>query len=277
MEWLARSADPEKGQPTQSYARHVFGVRAYAERCIHPLVPLLPPVVLNELRSALFPAAEFHDLGKLDDENQAVLRGDRKSKTLPIVHSDAGVVKLLKDGRVQAALLVASHHLGLLNLVAEMNRGDDMFRVEEPSRRMRGPLEVLLKRHREALSDQITGTQESSAEGLPNNHAIFFRMALSCLVDADHTDSSIPNRPLDEIGSKSPPPLLPERRLEALDAYVAKFKPQSERDVLRGAIYASCRGQMPDERIVACDSPVGSDHDMMHRWLREAHLVRIAV
>lgn len=258
MEWLARSADPERGQDAQAYARHVLGVRAYAERSVHPLVPLLPPAVLEDLRAALFPAAEFHDLGKLDDDNQVVLRGDRKSKTLPIIHSDAGVVKLLQDERVQAALLVASHHIGLPDLIAEQNRGEDFFRAEKVSERMRGPLEVLFRRHREALQDHVTGTMESSTEGSPNNQTVFLRMALSCLVDADHTDSSAPNRPLDEIGSKSSPPLLPKRRLEALDAYVAQFKPQSERDELRGAIYASCRGQIPGDRIVACDSPVGS-------------------
>lgn len=258
MEWLARSADLEKGELAQTYARHILGVRAYVERCINPLVPLLSPTIIDNLRSVLFSAAEFHDLGKLDDENQAVLRGDLKSKSLPVVHSDAGVVKLLQEARAQAALLVASHHVGLLNLVAEMTRGDDFFRVEEPSKRMRGNLDVLLKRHHEELSKHVTGMIEPSAESLPNNQPVFFRMLLSCLVDADHTDSSAPNKPLDEIGCKHPPSLLPEQRLEALDAYVAKFKPQSERDVLRGAIYASCRGQVLDERIVACDSPVGS-------------------
>ncbi len=158
MEWLARSADPERGQAAQTYARHACGVRAYAERNVLPLIPLLPPATLDGLWAALFPAAEFHDLGKLDDDDQTVLQGERKSKTLPIIHSDAGVVELLRQQRVQAALLVAAHHVGLLNLVAEMNRGDDFFRVEDPSKRMRGPLEVLLTRHREALSSQSAGT-----------------------------------------------------------------------------------------------------------------------
>ena len=83
-------------------------------------------------------------------------------------------------------------------------------------------------------------------------------MALSCLVDADHSDSSAPNKPLCEIGTERRPPLLPERRLAALDGYVSRFEPKSERDTLRGAIYAACRARAPDERIVACDSPVGS-------------------
>lgn len=258
MEWLARSADSERGQTAQTYARHVCGVRAYVERSVLPLVPLLPPAVLDGLRAALFPAAEFHDLGKLDDEDQAVLQGRRKSRALPIVHSDAGVVELLRKERVQAALLVASHHVGLPNLVAESIRGDDIFRVEEPSKRMRGSLEVLLDRHREALSGHSAGPVESRPEGSTGDQTVFLRMALSCLVDADHTDSSAPNRPLGEIETERRPLLLPERRLAALDAYVSRFEPKSERDALRGAIYAACRADAPDERIVACDSPVGS-------------------
>lgn len=258
MEWLARSADPERGQAAQTYARHVSGVRAYAERCVLPLVPLLPLAVLDSLRAALFPAAEFHDLGKLDDEDQAVLQGKRNSKTLPTVHSDAGVVELLRKERVQAALLVASHHIGLPNLVAEMNRGKDFFRVKEASRRMHGPLEVLLDRHREILSGRTMEMDRTLPESFPDDRSVFLRMALSCLVDADHTDSSAPNRPLGEIETERQPALLPERRLAALDGYVARFETNSERDALRGAIYAACRSDVPDERIVACDSPVGS-------------------
>ena len=157
-----------------------------------------------------------------------------------------------------AALLVASHHVGLLNLVAEGIKGGNLFRVEDPSKRMRGAIEDLVKRHLESLSDNVSITKLDSVEGEIGNLEVFLRMALSCLVDADHTDSSYPNKPLGEVGNKSFPSLLPERRLDALDAYVAQFKSQSERDVLRRDIYASCRGQTLDDRIVACDSPVGS-------------------
>lgn len=258
MDWLARSAIPEKGQSVQTYARHVLGVRAYAGRFLAPLVPLLPIAVMDALRTALFPAVEYHDLGKLDDENQAVLRGERRGKTLPIIHSDAGVVKLLQENRIQAALLVASHHIGLLNLVAEQNRGGDFFRVEKDLGRMRGPLEVLVERHCNTLLDASWDESGLNAENFDAAQSVFSRVALSFLVDADHTDSAAPNRPLDEIKDERQPPLLPERRLAALDAYVSQFEPKSERDDLRGAIYAACRSQTPDERIVACDSPVGS-------------------
>ena len=258
MAWLARSANPERGQSVQTYARHVLGVRAYAGRFLVPLVPLLPPAVMDALRAALLSAIEFHDLGKLDDDNQVVLRGERRSKTLPIVHSDAGVVKLLQEERVQAALLVASHHIGLLSFVAEQNRGEDFFRVEKNSGRMRGPLEVLLERHRDALAGANFCVEHLKSESYKMDQSVFCRVALSCLVDADHTDSSVPNCRLDEIRCEQQPSLLPERRLAALDAYVSQFESKSKRDILRGDIYAACRSQTPDERIVACDSPVGS-------------------
>lgn len=262
MEWLARSADPEKGQPAQSYARHVLGVRALLECFVHAVSALLSPAFLEGLRGVLFPAGEFHDLGKLDDENQEVLQGRRAARNLPIVHSDAGVAELLGHNRIVGALMIASHHLGLPNLIKEANRGDDFLRVDESNgraRRMEGTLENLLNRHRESLSgDGCTADAfptEGSSDLCPS---VYYRMALSFLVDADHTDSSHSNRPLAELRQSQSPTLQPERRLVALDRYVSRFKSSSERSELRSAVYAACKESLPDERIVACDSPVGS-------------------
>lgn len=261
MEWLARSADPNKGQAAQSYARHVLGVRALLERFVLAVSALLPPDFLDGLRSVLFPAGEFHDLGKLDDENQAVLRGERTARNLPIIHSDAGVVELVGQERIVGALLVASHHLGLPNLIGEQNRGEDFLRVDESNgraRRMKGPIGVLLDRHRESLGVDGRTSDAVLPEGSASCLSVYCRMALSFLVDADHTDSSRPNRPLVELERSQPPALQPERRLAVLDYYVSQFKSSSERSELRSAIYAACKEQISDQRIVACDSPVGS-------------------
>ena len=261
MEWLARSADPEKGQAAQSYARHVLGVRALLERFVQAVSALLPPAFLDGLRGVLFPAGEFHDLGKLDDENQVVLRGERASRNLPIVHSDAGVVELVGRERIVGALLVASHHIGLPNLVGESNRGEDFLRVDESNgraRRMKGPLGVLLGRHRDALGVDVRISDVVPPEGSASCLSVYYRMALSFLVDADHTDSSRPNQPLAELKRLHVPALEPERRLAALDRYVSRFKSSSERSELRSAVYEACKGQVMEERIVACDSPVGS-------------------
>ena len=261
MEWLARSADPEKGQAAQSYARHILGVRALLERFVQAVSALLPPAFLEGLRGVLFPAGEFHDLGKLDDENQVVLRSERTARNLPIVHSDAGVVELVGRERIVGALLIASHHLGLPNLLGESNRGEDFLRVDESNgraRRMKGPLGVLLDRHLEALGVDVRTPDVISPEGSASCLSVYYRMALSFLVDADHTDSSRPNRPLAELEQLRVPTLQPELRLASLDRYVSRFKSSSERNELRSAVYEACRGQITEERIVACDSPVGS-------------------
>ena len=262
MEWLARSADTEKGQPAQSYARHVLGVRALLERFVQAVSVLLSPAFLDGLRGVLFPAGEFHDLGKLDDENQDVLQGKHAARNLPIVHSDAGVVELIGHERIVGALLIASHHLGLPNLIGEQNRGEDFLRVDEShgrARRMKGPLENLLNRHQESLGGDGCTVDAFPTEGLSALcPSVYYRMALSFLVDADHTDSSCPNRPLAELKQSQQPALQPERRLVALDRYVSQFMSSSERSKLRSAVYAACKEAAFGERIVACDSPVGS-------------------
>ena len=256
MEWLARSADPEKGQAAQSYARHVLGVRALLERFVQAVSALLSPTFLEGLRGVISPAGEFHDLGKLDDENQEVLQGRRTARNLPIVHSDAGVVELIGQGRDIGTLLVASHHIGLPDCIKESTRCEDAFRPEGSACRMRGPLNILLARHRESLRDDTLDTfpVEGSTAYLP----VYCRMALSFLVDADHTDSSRPNIPLAELKQLQLLALQPERRLVALDHYVSRFKSSSERSKLRSAVYVACKETVPDERIIACDSPVGS-------------------
>lgn len=257
MEWLARSARPEKGQAAQTYARHRSGVRAYGERFLAPLEPLLPPAFFHALRAILLAASDFHDLGKLDLPNQQVLDGSRKARALPIAHWDAGTVHLKEQGCPHAAVLVSAHHTGLPNCIKETNRGDAAFRPGRMEDWMQADLATLLARHAEALGG-MDGNAPVRGIGGDWNPSVFFRMALSLLVDADHTDSSAPNRPLEEIPRDEVPPLLPDRRLAALDAYVSRLSPSSERAALRRAIYAECHDAVPGERIVACDSPVGS-------------------
>ena len=259
MEWLARSADPRKNQPAQTYARHVLGVRAHVRRFVQALSGRIDPDLLDGLRKIVFLSADKHDLGKLDSDNQAVLRGDRKAKTLPIVHTDAGAVDLMGEDALEAALLVASHHVGLPDFVKLANTDEaDLLRAEDPARRMKEPLDVLLDRHATALAEPRNARTGGPFNIPARNLAVFYRMALSILVDADHSDSARPNRPLDAIAAETLVPLLPERRLAALDAYVAGFNSGTERNVLRRAVYEECKASVPGDRIVACDSPVGS-------------------
>ena len=259
MEWLARSANPKKGQPAQTYARHILGVRAYVGQAIDAISERVDSRVLGDLRRILPKAVDDHDLGKLDLANQDVLNGKRKSKSLPIIHTDAGAVDLMERNAMESALLVASHHVGLPDFVQLENTTEsDLLRAEDPSRRMKEPLDVLLCRHSEALGEHQPDWLESTVDIAAKNRAVFYRVALSMLVDADHSDSASPNRPLDEISVESSTPLLPERRLAALDAYVAALPRDSARSDLRQSVYEECKAFVPDDRIVSCDSPVGS-------------------
>lgn len=259
MEWLARSANPEKGLPAQTYARHVFGVRAYVGRSLDVLSGRVKSSVLDDLRRTLLPAVAEHDLGKLETVNQDVLSGKRKAKSLPVIHTDAGSVDLMCRNALESALLVASHHVGLPDFVQLENTSEsDLLRADDPSRRMKESLEVLLGRHYDALGEPQGERLDAPVDIVAGNRAVFYRTALSMLVDGDHSDSSRPDRPLEEIALRPSCPLLPEKRLAALDGYVSSFKSDSKRNVLRRAIYEECRNYGNDSAIVACDSPVGS-------------------
>lgn len=98
------------------------------------------------------------------------------------------------------------------------------------------------------------------------------RLLLSCLVDADHTDTAI------NYGEFSEPAevlLQPINRLAALRAYVAALpaSSSSERDRLRTTFFQHCANRSFDERILACDAPVGTGKTTA----LAAHALRVAI
>ena len=81
-------------------------------------------------------------------------------------------------------------------------------------------------------------------------------MMLSCLADADHTDTAVfysqaPDR--EEI-----PQLRANERLAALDQYVLTLGSNDIRSRLRREMYLTCRDANTTGKFTACDSPVGS-------------------
>ena len=107
MEALAHSAR-DIGRAPQSYAEHILNVRNGArDRALTMLSFAKSPEV--SLASAIEVAAEYHDIGKLDPDNQAALRIGRNAK-LPWDHIDAGVAHLMASKNNMAAWLVRAHH-----------------------------------------------------------------------------------------------------------------------------------------------------------------------
>ena len=99
-------------------------------------------------------AAEYHDLGKLDQSNQEVLM-HHPSKSLPVNHWDAGVAHLAGHNLVRqlAALSVYSHHVGLPDIQDMLaSKEEDRLRDTDIRRRTDRLLETYLATHRQAMA-----------------------------------------------------------------------------------------------------------------------------
>jgi len=266
MEYLAHSA--REGSPSQIYAAHVEGVCRRAERYADE-AERNSPACRGQLKDIVRRSALWHDLGKLDSDNQAVLHEvTDKQKHLPWNHTDAGSAALKSSDSLYSALVVYSHHSGLPDMESEYARGDSIFRDERSFVRERfdGTMPELLKRQMKVISSD-NREQEEKCEV---DQTVFFRMALSCLTDADHIDTAVAYGQAPE--NKDLPLLCAADRLEALNKYVSKLGGEGERSRLRREMYVACRDAKVTGAFTACDSPVGSGKTtaVMAHLLRQA-------
>lgn len=248
---LAHSA--RKNYPPQTYEAHVRGVCERAGK--YAAEAECYSVKANGILSAIVrDSTLLHDLGKLEERNQSVLREQsRRRRHLPVDHTDAGSAALQKMGSGCAAMLVYSHHQGLPDLSTEfVARGCSIFRNGNAEVRAEtdAALPALLRQH-EALFPRKPNKEVQAYDGDP---AVFLRMALSCLADADHGDTAAAFGQTE----KAMPELRPQERLAALDHYVSKFGETDERSSLRRELYQSCRSAEAHSGFSVCGSPVGS-------------------
>lgn len=240
--------------PPQSYADHIQGVQKRAVSFVNEIFPF--SVMGKELlEGTVFDASLFHDLGKLDDQNQRKLSSPGHTReSLPVNHVDAGSAALQTMGNMNSALLIYSHHRGLPDILTECHRGKSIFRDEHPRVRKEidQQLPKLLKLHNELVNTKPV----ISSVCYSGDSSVFFRMALSCLADADHSDTAAVYGKLPE--RKTLPSLRPLERLSALNRYVSNLEDGTERSLLRKEMYTACRDASIDYGISACDSPVGS-------------------
>ena len=250
--YLAHSS--RDGYPPQTYEAHIRGVytkasayAAEAERYAAKAKGILAEIVQE--------SALMHDLGKLDDKNQNMLHSaDSGKRHLPINHVDAGSAALKVQESLYAALMVYSHHRGLPDLETEFLREEAIFRDEHAEVRERTDtlLDELLHRHEMIFRAQAV-KEKQPYDGDLN---VLFRMALSCLADADHGNTAIAygQAPSDQ----KVPQLRAEERLAALDKYVSALGGDDERSRLRSEMYQACRNAEISGGFSMCDSPVGS-------------------
>jgi CRISPR-associated endonuclease/helicase Cas3 len=259
---------PRAGIPPQPYRKHIDNVREQAVR--------------NAANAAAYytgdreafvgtveAAAVYHDLGKLDASNQQVLR--RKSfDPLPVKHEDAGVAALLRWSRLESVVLVAAHHAGLFSQEREIEKGKRIFRDLRVAEHVDVRLDDYVTTHAAAGCPTLGPIEKRPLHlcGLTR------RLALSCLVDADHSDTA---RNYGQEVEEEVPERRWQERLDALDRFVHRFpegdsEPERRRNQQRRWVYEACRAATMDPPMRACDAPVGSGKTTAVM----AHLLRAA-
>lgn len=222
-------------------------------------------------------AALYHDLGKLDEANQAVLRHETR-RSLPTAHEDAGVAELDLLHRQESVVLVAAHHAGLFSRSEELAKQGrpfrELLRTTSSGIAVADHVDAELSHYRAVHT--ATGCSELANianEGL-YNCGFTRRLALSCLVDADHGDTA--RHYENEVETPHVEPRWHERA-EALQRYVDRL-PEGEtdrekkRNELRRRVLEICRRAPVDPPIRTCDAPVGSGKTTAVI----AHLLRVA-
>lgn len=251
MKYFAHS--PKDNVLAQEYAKHILNVRNRAVKYAKEAGRYSPTdgALLSHLVDI---AATFHDLGKLDKDNQAVLSGEKEEKKLPKQHWDAGAAYFLRDENPSpfAAALIYAHHTGFPDFTEEVNRGMSAFRVAE----LMAETDKLLPMFEQIHNDLVPSSSSFKLDEPQGDMRIFLRMLLSCLADADHTDTAV-NYGKYPVREKIVQ-LHPRERLAQLDRYVETLRDNNERSILRREMYVTCRNMNMEQNISSCDSPVGS-------------------
>lgn len=208
-------------------------------------------------------AAIYHDLGKLDEANQAILKKDSR-KPLPVAHEDAGVAALDSLGWQEAAVLSYCHHDGLFGRADELIKQGRPFRqlkrLTEDGKTVADHVDHKLKEYSSVHENSGCATVTKVKSDVLHNCGFTRRIALSCLVDADHGDTAR------HYGNEAERPRIdPQwgKRLEALERYVyglpeGKSDRERKRNQLRKQMFEAGRNAPLYPSIRACDAPVGS-------------------
>ncbi|UAA40148.1 DEAD/DEAH box helicase [Paraneptunicella aestuarii] len=243
---------------------------------------------ITALCDTLKAAYMLHDMGKLDELNQPVLKGEVNER-LQVDHIDAGIAIANEINNLLLAWLIRGHHApglpsydeecGVAELLIEecpeLNLDDEPhLRGARHNRTYEHSKDVDLRKHVKVISRtdnqlanykqlqiQECGEYPQTALDLPES-CLTTRLMLSCLVDADHLSAACY-----ESGEAFPIYTQAdnrwEERLQALDKYVSSLaakskEPDSERNTIRGDFYRCCvESPLVDENLVSCSAPVG--------------------
>lgn len=278
--------------PPQLYVNHVINVRNYALKNVEKMLKkstFYTSEIQSFIEDAIHLAALYHDMGKLDEHLQPVLSLINPPEERLLNHVDAGTAFLLKKFKetehevyLVAAFFVLSHHIGLQNwyeLIEDkkpLTFFDKIKQVVKKSFRCQYNLkeeygmdiDLSLEDYTDSMLDKYCKIQHQlvpeyrpkCVAGKIPLTSFQLRMAFSCLVDADHQDTSnhfSKNKYLVDF-----PKLKSQERLEYLDKSVQKLaknkKTSSIKRRLRNELYLAC-GTIPTNRsYYLIDATVGN-------------------
>lgn len=250
---LARSAAAEDAPP-QTYFEHIWHVLVRGRCYLLKMLLYTTRWDSKAVRRVFELAAEYHDLGKLDDENQKILAmpWNKQAARLPLPHTDAGVAYLMSREAHLSMLLVYAHHTGLPDC-----NGVEDWRNKKIRERVNQTLPVYLARHEASVRPYIT------PKTLPRETPVLrppdVRVLFSCLTHADHGDAARASH--EESQWPKSPKLRASERLAALRRYVDKLAAEGEdnsRNLLRSVFFTDCSKELPEDGITFCDAPVGT-------------------
>jgi CRISPR-associated endonuclease Cas3-HD len=281
MSSIAHSADSKNGVPEQTYKEHVVNVvKGSVLRARSMLYHRKGRRgYKHALLRTVYAAAALHDLGKLSAGFQRFLKTAGRDDSGHVRHEDAGVVALLNHNQVEAAFLVSCHHRGLIDFGFEPNgdiRTSD-FRLGEEISYTRSDTDERWAAYLQSHRASVGGAPLTPIDFFEIKAPLTRRLLLSCLVDADHTDTACHYRQHSEC---KPSQTLWENRIEALDAYIADIEGAVlvrtdeeifDRNSNRSSFYRECANAVADG-LMACEAPVGSGKTTAVM----AHLLRVA-
>lgn len=254
---------------------------------------------INFLMDVVSLAAEYHDMGKLSDQPQSILRGDitQESEGKMLNHVDAGTAFLLKKyeetknmAYMVSAFFVHAHHIGLEDFETLIER--KMDRTKKLATEIYSPKNQSFRDNRDVYETYGIGTKgltvkqyiDQNLSGLVEIHskdvglnytpntslrdiphvctATIFRIAFSCFVDADHTDteSFYSNKKYKPFVFSA---LNPAKRREYLERHISKISSKSsaspERIESRKLLHdICCNAKIPKNiSFFALDGSVG--------------------
>jgi len=199
----------------QTYKNHIENVLNHVGNSLLSIKSYVKKELFYFIQDCVIPAAEKHDLGKLDDQAQDFLYDPVDKKM--INHVDAGVASKLNEydktkniANLVSAFLIQAHHIGLQNWSEIFKKNCDPFSNEKFNiiyEKIRDNKSLLSKYNIEEegtvknrVDKSIDKLEKIHKNEIDNDYkiknsyfdfdALDLRMMISILVDADHSDTT---------------------------------------------------------------------------------------